>query len=98
MKTNKKTFSAIVAAALLSAVGARAAEDNKQTTFIPYEQLTPEQRTEVNAKLKELLQHFKIDFKTVQVGLDQDGNIVIRGRTEEEMRLNPAGNPTCWTM
>ncbi len=97
MNTNQKTFNAFVAAALLTAVGARAAEQGEQATFIPFEQLQPEQRELIGNKIKELLLHFKVDFSTVKVGIDQEGNIIFKGRTEAEIKMNPAGSPTCWT-
>jgi len=96
MNTKKTAFKSIVTAALLSAFPAHAIEQNEDCNFIPYEQLQPEQRVVVEEKVKALLQHIKIDFKSVKVGIDQDGNVVFKGRTDKELE-NVVSNPTCWT-
>ena len=99
MKTKKTTtFNALVTAALLGAIPAHAMDQTEGREFVPYEQLQPEQRMLLQDKVKALLKHFKIDFSSVKVGIDLDGNLILKGRSPEEIKLNPAGNPTCWTI
>ncbi|HPI41266.1 MAG TPA: hypothetical protein PLJ21_10720 [Pseudobdellovibrionaceae bacterium] len=99
MKTKKTTaFNALVAAALLGVLPAHAMDQSEGRDFVPYEQLQPEQRMILQEKVKALLEHFKIDFSSVKVGIDLDGNLILKGRTLEEIKLNPAGTPTCWTI
>lgn len=97
MNKKKNTFNALVTAALLSAIPAHAIEQQEDKGFVPYEQLQPEQRIFVEEKVRALLIHIKIDFKTVKVGIDSDGNIVFKGRTEQEIN-SISSNPTCWTL
>lgn len=96
MIKKKNTFNALVAAALLSAIPAHASDHGDDKGFIPYEQLQPEQRMVVEEKVRALLLHIKIDFRTVKVGIDSEGNVVFKGRTEEEIK-STTSNPTCWT-
>lgn len=96
MIKTKNTFNALVAAALLSAIPAHASDHGDDKGFIPYEQLQPEQRMVVEEKVRALLLHIKIDFRTVKVGIDSEGNVVFKGRTEDEIK-STTGNPTCWT-
>jgi len=96
MIKKKNAFNALVTAALLSAIPALANEQSDDKGFIPYEQLQPEQRVVVEEKVRALLLHIKIDFRTVKVGVDSEGNIVFMGRTEDEIK-STTSNPTCWT-
>ncbi len=96
MNKKKNAFNALVTAALLSAMPAHASEQGNSKGFIPYEQLAPEQRFFVEEKVRALLKHIKIDFKTVVVGLDEEGNLVFRGRSKEEQGTIIA-SPSCWT-
>lgn len=96
MIKKKNTFNALVAAALLSAIPAHASDHGDDKGFIPYEQLQPEQRMVVEEKVRALLKHIKIDFKTVIFGLDEDGNLVFRGRSKEDQETIIA-SPSCWT-
>ncbi|OYZ24305.1 MAG: hypothetical protein B7Y39_01230 [Bdellovibrio sp. 28-41-41] len=96
MIKSKSTFNALVTAALLSAVPAHANEFGQDKGFIPYERLQPEQRILVEEKVKELLKYINIDFKTVVVGLDKDGNLVLQGRSIEDQGTIIA-SPSCWT-
>lgn len=96
MIKKKNTFNALVAAALLSAIPAHASDHGDDKGFIPYDQLQPEQRMVVEEKVRALLLHIKIDFRTVKVGIDSEGNVVFKGRTEDEIK-STTSNPTCWT-
>lgn len=96
MIKKKNTFNALVAAALLSAIPAHASDHGDDKGFIPYEQLQPEQRMVVEEKVRALLLHIKIDFRTVKVGIDSEGNVIFKGRTEDEIK-STTSNPTCWT-
>lgn len=99
MKAKRTTaFNVLVTAALLGAIPAHAMDQSEGREFVPYEQLQPEQRMLLQDKVKALLEHFKIDFSSVKVGIDLDGNLILKGRSPEEIKLNPAGNPTCWTI
>ncbi len=97
MSHKKNIFKTLVTAALLSAIPAHGSEQTDEQEFIPFEQLQPDQRLLVEEKVKALLEVIKIDFKTVKVGINSDGQIVFKGRTPEEIN-SLAGNPTCWTM
>lgn len=97
MIKKKNAFNVLVTAALLSAIPALANEQSDDKGFIPYEKLQPEQRVVVEEKVRALLEVIKIDFSTVKVGINSEGHIVFKGRTEDEIK-SLAGNPTCWTM
>ena len=96
MIEKKMAFNTLVAAALLSAIPALASEQSDDKGFIPFEQLQPEQRVVVEEKVRALLLHIKIDFRTVKVGVDSEGNVVFKGRTKDEI-ICTTSNPTCWT-
>lgn len=94
MKPGTKTFNAIVAAALLSSGSAMASTVDVQSTFIPIENLVPSERAALEDRIKALLEYVKIDWKTVEIGVNEKGEIVLRGR---DPNSPTAANPSCWS-
>lgn len=96
MNKNKQTLSMVVAAALLSAIPTNAKELNSEISFTPLERLAPEQRAQVVEEIRAILKYIKIDFKSVTIGVDQKGNLVIKGKSEEDKGLE-VSSPSCWS-
>jgi len=96
MKPGTKTFNAIVAAALLSSGSAVASTvDVQKSTFIPIENLAPSERAALESRIRALLEYVKIDWKTVEVGVNEKGDLVLQGR---DPNAPNAANPSCWAI
>lgn len=95
MKPGTKTFNAIVAAALLSSGSAVASTVDVQSTFIPFEKLAPSERAVLEERIKALIEYVKIDWKTVEIGVNEKGELVLRGR---DPNAPTAANPSCWAI
>jgi hypothetical protein len=94
MDNNSKKINSLVAAAILGLSNIAVAEDC-QKTFTPIENLQPEDREMLIRRLEILKDHVQIDWKTVVIGVDENGKLIIKARKPDEN--NPVGNPSCWT-
>ena len=108
MESSKKAFNAIVAAALLSGgsaanaesdanvnVSVSAANINAKMKFLPLEKLAPIDRIILVDRVKTVLEQVKIDWKTVEVGVNEKGEIVFKSKDPNSAA---AGQPSCWTI
>ncbi len=84
MKVNNKAKQAALLAlmGLLQISTAQGAEHK----FIPLEQLPPEQRIILTEKLNNLLKDVNIDWDEIVVGVDENGKLTLKLKSECEMR------------
>lgn len=98
MKDNKAKLGLLVAALLtmgqVSNAGDQNAENN-QDEFAPFETLAPEHRASLIPQIELLRKSIKIDWNSVVIGINQKGELVLKGKVAS--KLGPVSNPTCWT-
>lgn len=97
MKNTKSKMALLVAAALMGLNQPAQAGEQRQSTgkFIPLEQLSPNERHRVEQIIRTLEGIVRIDWSSVIIGVDENGNLVLRARTSVD--LAPAGEPSCWS-
>jgi hypothetical protein len=91
MKRNILATTAVLAALVGLAQVAHA--DNGGHTFTPIDELPAQTRQEISAKLAELLKNIQVDWDGFVVGVNENGEITIRAKSEFEMRA--AGSFSC---
>lgn len=94
---NSNTKLGLLVAALLS-VGQtskanRSISGNEQ--FTPIERLAPQDRAVLMQQIEILRKTVKIDWDSVVIGINQDGELVLKGK--DAAKVTPVSNPTCWT-
>lgn len=96
MKNTKLKF--LVAAALMGLNHAAQAETPSVTDgkFTPLEQLSTDQRSQYDQLIRELMRNVRIDWKSVILGIDENGTLVIRARRPGETL--ESAEPSCWTL
>jgi hypothetical protein len=103
-KNNKSKLGIMVAAFLAIAPGIAKADPAQQKeqeqyeqgkkNFIPIEELSPELRTQIFEKLRIISTLIKIDWETIIVGVDENGEVVLKAKSDTDLQV--LGNPTCW--
>ena len=94
MKNAKPKLGALVAAALVGASQGAMAEGQNGEVFIPLESLTPQERIALQPRIQLLDQYVKIDWQNSLLGLNENGELVLRDRKAIEMQR--VAEPTCW--
>lgn len=87
----------LVAAALMSMNHAAKAQFSAKTPkkFVPLEQLSTEERAKYERLINELESLITIDWDSVIIGIDENGKLVLRSRSIDEIK--GIANPSCWT-
>lgn len=92
MKKNVLATTAVLAAIIGLSQIARA--DNGCHTFTPIDELPPQTRQDISAKLAELLKNIEVDWDGIAVGVNETGEIVLRAKSETNMRT--MGTYSCY--
>lgn len=92
MKDNHLILKSLVVSALMG-VGT-AAQASAPVVFTPLEALAPEQRAVFVAQLEALAKEIQIDWSSVVAGVDENGKLVLRARSEIELR--EGAQPSCF--
>jgi hypothetical protein len=92
MKDNQTILKSLVVSALLG-VGHSASADGT-AGFTPLEELAPEQRATYAEQVELLSKSAQIDWDSVVVGVDQEGRMLLRAKTD--VNLPEASKPSCW--
>ena len=95
MKNKKPTFSVLVAAALLGIGPIAMADEQGLETFIPLESLSPQERSSLQAQIRELFENSNIDWERLILGVNEKGELVLRERSATP--VSPVGQPSCWS-
>ena len=82
MKRNILATSAVLAALVGLSQFAEAADGPH--TFTPIDELPAQTRQEVSASLTDLLKNLSVDWDTVVVGVNENGEIVLRAKTAND--------------
>ncbi len=99
MKDNKTKLGFLVAALLSIGQASSANEpssENAVEEFAPIEALAPEHRSALAPQIKLLRETIKIDWNSVVIGINQHGELTLKGKLEA--KLKSTANPTCWAM
>lgn len=64
-------------------------------TFTPLENLPPEQRQEISAQVADLTHGLQIDWDSIAIGLDENGNISLRSKNE--FKAQAVGGFSCYS-
>ena len=91
MKRNILATTAVLAALVGLSQIARAADGCH--TFTPIDQLPPQTRQEIGARLAEALKNIQVDWDAIVIGLDENGQIVIRAKTPQD---KPMSSYSCY--
>ena len=97
MKDNKANLGLLVAALLTIGQASSANEpssENAVEAFAPIEALAPEHRSALAPQIKILRETIKIDWNSVAIGINQHGELTLKGKIEA--KLKSTANPTCW--
>ena len=89
----KKLLSTSTVLATLVGMAQMARADGNSPQFTPLEELAPEVRQEISAKVAELSQDMDIDWDEVLVGLDENGEISFRAKSG--IQLHSGGGFSC---
>ena len=81
----KRILATTTVLATLVGLGQIARADGGGRQFIPIEQLPPETRQQVSSTLLELTKGLKIDWDSVVVGVDENGQICLRAKSETSL-------------
>ena len=97
MKSTKTKMGLLVAAALMNMSHTAKAQSSMRPIekFIPLEQLPAEERAKYEQLIHDLESVIRIDWESVILGVDENGKLVLRSRSVEEMKH--LANPSCWT-
>lgn len=97
MKNAKPKLGLLVAAALMGLGHAAKAQTPiiQNGKFTPLEQLSTDERARYEQLIRDLERFVRIDWESVVLGVDEKGNLVIRGRNSGE--LKSVIEPSCWT-
>ena len=90
MKNKIVTTATVIAT--LAGISHIARADGGTDQFTPIESLPPEIRQEISAKVFELTRDMDVDWDNVAVGLDDNGKISLRPRSDKQMT---AGSFSC---
>ena len=63
-------------------------------SFTPVDELPPEARQQVNAKLAELLKNMQVDWDNIVAGVNENGEITLRAKSETTMK--PMSSYSCY--
>jgi hypothetical protein len=97
MKDNKAKLGLLIAALLTIGQVSNANDKSiEQDEFAPIEALTPEHRASLLPQIELLRKTIKIDWNSVALGINQNGELVLKGK--EAAKLETTANPTCWGM
>lgn len=96
MKNAKPKMALLVAAALMGMNHAAQAKDSVSPNgrLTPLERLSTEERSRYEQLIRELEQTVRIDWESVILAVDENGNLVIRGRNS--LDLEAVREPSCW--
>lgn len=94
MRTTKPKLSALVAAALVGVSQTAVADSQGPQAFIPIEKLSPQERMTLKPRIESLYHNMNIDWDSIAIGLNEKGELVLRGRSTFEDRDVP--EPSCW--
>lgn len=97
MKNEKPKLGILVAAALLGIGQAAHAQNSAlpEGKFTPLERLSSNERARYEPLIRNLDQAVRIDWESVILGVDENGNLVLRDRKSLELEL--VSEPSCWT-
>lgn len=95
MKNAKPKIGLLVAAALVGISQAAIAGSDVQKTFIPLENLTPQERAALEPQLKSLDQSVRIDWESVILGVNEKGELTLRNRND--VKLEMVSEPSCFS-
>lgn len=90
-----KMFATATAFAALVGVAQISRADEGARQFTPMEELSPDIRMQLSSTIFELTKDVEIDWDSVVVGLDEDGFIWFRAKSETGTRSS--GNFSCAT-
>jgi hypothetical protein len=92
MKKNILATTAVLAA--LVGLSQIAQADSGCHTFTPIDELPPQTRQEINARLEDLLKNIEVDWDGIVVGINEGGEITIRAKSETDMKA--MGSYSCY--
>ena len=98
MKNAKPKLGLMVAAALLGmghAAHAQMPIIPKDGEFTPLERLSTDERARYEQLIRYMERTMRIDWESVTLGVDENGNLVLRGRNS--VGLESVSEPSCWT-
>lgn len=97
MKDNKTKIGLLVAALMTMGQATQAEPskaDSAEEDFAPIESLSPEYRIMLSPQIDLLRKAIKIDWKTVDVGINRKGELILKGK--QLGKIGEGANPTCW--
>lgn len=97
MKNAKPKLGLLVAAALLGMGHAAKAQVPiiPNGKFTPLERLSTDERARYEQLIRDLERVVRIDWESVILGVDENGNLVLRGKNSAG--LESVSEPSCWT-
>ncbi len=93
MKQTKQKMGLVIAA--LIGVSQVAQANSYGEDFIPLENLKPSERRMFEPQVRLLDQSIKIDWESVILGVNKNGELILKDRFEGD--LDMVSQPSCWT-
>lgn len=94
MKSNRSKIGLLVAAALMGMSHAASANTEQGEDFTPLERLAPEERALFEKRIQVLERAVRIDWKTVIIGVNTNGELTLRDR--KSVDVQDISQPSCW--